>query len=92
VLSRSFGLCSLAASLAVLIAQGCTKKPEGYPRLSDLSVNYQNWNCKELADEADLLEDSLAVAIEQRSAEHVAHLKAETLAVQRAKASKNCRA
>jgi len=70
-----------------LIAQGCTKKPESYP-LSSLRADYQTWNCQQLANE----EDALAVAFEQRSDEHVAHLKAETEAVQKARTLKKCSA
>ena len=81
-----------------LMAQGCTKKPESYPLssqsypLSSLSVDYQTWNCKELANEADLLKDALAVAFEQRSDEHVAHLKAQREALQKARTLKRCSA
>ena len=83
--------CLVMVGLLALIAQGCTKKPESYP-LSSLSVDYQTWNCQQLANEADLLKDALAVAFEQRSDEHVAHLRAETEAVQNARTSKKCSA
>jgi len=79
---------SRRAGLVGLIAQGC---PESYP-LSSLSVDYRTWNCQQLANEADLLKDALAVAFEQRSDEQVAHLRAETEAVQKAKTSKKCSA
>jgi hypothetical protein len=46
--------------LSALIAQGCTKKPESYP-LSSLRVDYQTWTCQQLANEADLLKDALAL-------------------------------
>jgi len=71
------------------MAQGCTKKPESYP-LSSLSVDYQTSNCQQLANEADLLKDALAVALEQRSDEHVAHLKAQREALQKARTIKRC--
>ena len=77
--------------LLALMAQGCTKKPESYP-LSSLNVDYQTWNCQQLANEADLLKDALAVAIDQRSDEHVAHLKAEGEALQKARTLKRCSA
>ena len=83
--------CLVVLGLLVLIAQGCTKKPESYP-LSSLNVDYQTWNCQQLANEADLLKDALAVAFEQRSDEHVAHLKAETEAVHKARTLKKCSA
>jgi hypothetical protein len=86
--SRCFSLY-VTVGLLALIAQGCTKKPESYS-LSSLRVDYQTWNCQQLANEADLLKDALAVALEQRSNEHVAHLKAETEAVQNARALKKC--
>ena len=73
----------MVLGLSALIAQGCTKKPEGYP-LSSLRVDYRTWNCQQLANEADLLKNALAVAFEQRSNEHVAHLKAQTETVQKA--------
>jgi hypothetical protein len=88
---RNSGLYLVAAGLLALITLGCTKKPESYP-LSSLRVDYQTWNCQQLANEADLLKDALAVALEQRSDEHVAHLQAETEAVQKAKSLKKCSA
>ena len=36
--------------LLALIAQGCTKKPESYP-LTSFRVDYQTWNCQQLADD-----------------------------------------
>jgi hypothetical protein len=75
--------------LLALIALGCTKKPESYS-LTDLRVDYRSWNCRDLADEADGLKTALAVAMDQRSAEHVAHLKAQTVALQKAKSVKKC--
>ena len=85
-------LCLLVVGLSALITHGCTKKPEVYPRLplSALRFDYQSWNCRDLADEADEIETALAVARDQRSAEHVAHLKAQTVAVQKAKNFKKC--
>ena len=90
--------CLAVVGLLALMAQGCTKKPESYPLssqsypLSSLSVDYQTWNCKELANEADLLKDALAVAFEQRSDEHMAHLKAQREALQKARTLKRCSA
>jgi hypothetical protein len=77
--------------LLVLIAQGCTKKPESYP-LSSLRVDYQTWNCQQLTNEADLLKDALAVAFDQRADDTVAHLRAETEAVHKARTLKKCSA
>ena len=85
---RSFKLSPVAVVLLALIAHGCTKKPESYS-LSDLRVDYRSWNCRNLADEADDLKIALAVAMDQRSTEYVAHLKAQTVAVQNAKSFKN---
>jgi hypothetical protein len=83
--------CLLAVSLFALIAHGCTKRPEGYqPKLSDLRVDYSSWNCRDLADEADEVNTALAVATEQRSVEHVSHLNAQKIAVQKARVSKKC--
>ena len=88
---RGYKLSPVAVGLFALIALGCTKRPATY-QLSDLRVDYHNWTCHDLAGEADDLKTALAVATEQRSAEHVTHLKAQTLAVQQAKASKKCSA
>ena len=85
----SFRLCPIAVGLLALIVLGCTKKPESYS-LTDLRVDYRSWNCRDLADEADGLKTALAVAMDQRSAEHVAHLKAQTVALQKAKSVKKC--
>ena len=91
----------IAVCVLMLIQASCTKTPESYPLaskpgnypLSSLRVDYQTWNCQQLANEADLLKDALAVALEQRSDNHVAHLNAETEAVQqKARTLKKCSA
>ena len=64
---------------------------QSYP-LSSLSVDYQTWNCQQLTNEADLLQDALAVAFEQRSDENAAHLKAQREALQKARTLKRCSA
>ena len=90
--------CLAVVGLLALMAQGCTKKPESYPLssqnypLSSLSVDYQTWNCQQLANEADLLKDALAVASEQRAGNTTEHLKAEAKAVQTARTLKKCSA
>jgi len=92
--------CLAVVGLLALIAQGCTKKPESYPLTSmpgyspmtAFRMDYQSWDCQQLADEADLLKDALAVASEQREGEKVAHLKAETEAVHKARTLKKCSA
>jgi hypothetical protein len=88
---RSLGIVGLLA----LIAQGCTKRPEGMP-LTAFRVDYQTWTCQQLAQEADLLSDAHVVASErQRSARTdatVEHLKAATEAVHKASTLKKCRA
>jgi hypothetical protein len=86
-MSRWLGIAGLLA----LIAQGCTKKPESIP-LASFRVDYPSWNCRQLADEADLLNDALAVASEQRAYDTVAHLKAATEAVHKASTLKKCSA
>jgi hypothetical protein len=95
-------MCRYIAMVALLavIAQGCTKKPEsysltskpGYYPMSSLRSDYQSWNCEQLADEADLLKDALAVASEQRAEDKVAHLTAETSKVHQARTVKKCSA
>ena len=49
--------------------------------MASLRSDYRSWNCQQLADEADLLQDALAVASEQRAEDKVAHLTAETAKV-----------
>jgi hypothetical protein len=82
-------------ALLTLLAPGCTKKPNSVP-LSSFRVDYQTWTCRQLADEADLLRDALAVALEQqqnaRTDETVAHIKSEAKAVQAASTLKKCNA
>jgi hypothetical protein len=92
-LAEDHACCCLAmVGLLALTVQGCTKKPESYP-MTALRVDYQKgWNCQQLADEADLLEDALAVASEQRAADKVAFLKAETEALHKARTLKKCSA
>ena len=92
--------CLSVVGLLALIAQGCPKKPESYPLTSmpgyypmtAFRMDYQSWDCQQLADEADLLKDALAVASEQRAGDKVAHLKAETEAVHEARTLKKCSA
>ena len=78
----------IAVCVLMLIQASCTKTPESYPLaskpgnypLSSLRVDYQT-------------KDALAVALEQRSDNHVAHLNAETEAVQqKARTLKKCSA
>ena len=90
---RSLAMLGLLA----LITPGCTTKPASYPLLkptpyplTSVHVDYQTWDCSELADEADLLKDALAVASDQRAAS--AHLKARAEAVHKARTLKNCSA
>ena len=93
-------MCRCLAMVAVfaLIAQGCTKKPESYALTSKpgnypmtaFRSDYGTWNCQQLADEADLLKDALAVASERRAGDKVAHLTAETAKVRQARTLKKC--
>jgi hypothetical protein len=80
---------SLPSHSVALVTQGCTKKPESYP-MTAFRVDYRTWNCQQLADEASLLHDGLAVASEQRAVVTVAHLKAQTEAVRKARIVKEC--
>ena len=86
---RSMKLYWMCCGVLASITQGCAKKPEIYP-MSAFHVDYRTWNCRQLADEADLLHDALAVASEQQSDEKVVHLRAETDAVRRARTLKKC--
>jgi len=54
------------------MAQGCAQQPKVFP-LSSYRFDYRTWNCRQLAEETDLVKDALAVASEQRSADTVAH-------------------
>ena len=83
--------CLAKLGLLALIAQGCTKAPASYP-LTSFRVDYQTWDCPELADEADLLKDALAVASEHRARNTTAHLKARAEAVHKARTLKKCSA
>jgi hypothetical protein len=93
-MSRHIALVALCA----VIAQGCTKKLEsysltskpGYYPMASLRSDYRSWNFQQLADEADLLQDALAVASEQRAEDKVAHLTAETAQVRQARTLKKC--
>lgn len=79
------------AALLALIAQGCTKKPESYRQhypMTAFRSDYRTWNCQQLADEADLLKDALAV---HSAGDTGAHLRAETEAVHKERALKKCR-
>ena len=58
--------------------------------MASLRSDYRSWNCQQLADEADLLQDALAVASEQRAEDKVAHLTAETAKVRQTRTSKKC--
>jgi hypothetical protein len=86
---RSLAIIGLLA----LLAPGCTKKPDSIA-LSSFRADYQSWSCRQLADEADLLRDALAVALEQkrngRTDETVAHIESVTRAVQEASNLKKC--
>jgi hypothetical protein len=85
----------VAVNLLSLLAHGCNKKPvsysyrDSYP-LSSLRADYRTWNCQQLASEADLIQDALAVASEQHSEDALAHLNAETQAVKQARTLKKC--
>ena len=68
--------CLSIVCFLALMAQGCAKNPPVIP-LSALNVDYRTWSCRHLAQETDLLRDSLAVASEQHSDETIAHLKVE---------------
>jgi hypothetical protein len=90
--------CLAVVGLLALIAQGCTPESyaltsaPGYYPMTAFRMDYQSWNCQQLADEAGLLKDALAVASEQREGERVAHLTAETEAVHKARTLKKCSA
>ena len=94
------GMCGRITMVILLavIVQGCTKKPYSYPLaykpipLTAFRSDYRTWNCQQLAEEADLLKDALAVASEQRSGETTMHLKSETEAVHKARVLKKCSA
>jgi hypothetical protein len=83
---RSLGVAGLLA----LAAQGCAgppNTPKPLP-LSSFSAKYQTWGCDQLAEEAGLLDDALAVASD---AERVAHIKREMNAVRKQANLKGCK-
>jgi hypothetical protein len=85
-------------ALLALFCSSCAKPP---PRNSVSqaaffrTADYQSWTCHQLADEANLLTDALAVATEQQpSAEtssRVAHIQRATEAVHNEMARKKCK-
>jgi hypothetical protein len=77
--------------LAALLAQSCSKKPEGIP-LASFRVDYGSWSCRQLKDEADLLHDALAVAFEHSRTDDttVLHLKEANESVRQAATAKKC--
>lgn len=78
------------AGLLALAAQGCAS-PANTPKplpLSSFSAKYQTWGCDQLAEEADLLDDALAVATDS---ERVAHIKRANDAVRKQSNLKGCK-
>ena len=89
----------LALLVAIsLIAHGCAKRPDvaplaasrSYP-LTSFLVDYQTWSCRDLTEEAALLNDALAVASEPRTNSTTEHLKARAEGVERVRTAKKCR-
>jgi hypothetical protein len=77
------------AGLLSLAAQGCAgpaSAPKPLP-LSSFSAKYQTWGCDQLAEEADLLDDALAVAADR---ERIAHITRAKGAVNKQSALKGC--
>jgi hypothetical protein len=82
--------CLSVAGLVALAAQGCAgpaNTPKPIP-LSSFSAKYQSWGCDQLAEEAGLLDDALAVADDR---ERVAHIKRASDAVRKQAALKGCK-
>ena len=80
-----------AAGLLALAAQGCASGTANTPKplpLSSFSAKYQTWGCDQLAEEAGLLDDALAVATD---GERVAHIKRAKDAVRKQSALKGCK-
>jgi len=83
--------------LIALVAQGCATRPE--PKAVSLAsffdVDYQTWTCQQLADEASLLSDALAVATEHEpnahATERVAFIKRASQGVRDASTLKRCK-
>jgi len=78
------------AGLLALAAQGCAS-PANAPKplpLSSFNTKYQNWGCDQLAEEAGLLDEALAVAADR---ERVAHIKRASEAVRKQSALKGCK-
>jgi len=93
--SQMYRLCIVG--LFALLAQGCATRPE--PKAVSLAsffdVDYQTWTCQQLADEANLLSDALAVATEHEpnahATERVALIKRASQAVRAASTLKRCK-
>jgi hypothetical protein len=77
------------AGLVALTAPGCASSPTNTPLpLSSFSAKYQTWGCDQLAEEADLLDDALAVATDGKT---VAHIKRSNDAVREQSTLKGCK-
>lgn len=86
--------CLGVVGLFALAAQGCgpASAPKPVP-LSSFRVEYRSWSCEQLAEEADMLNDSLMVAAEQGSSdrERVVHIERAMNAARKESASKGCK-
>jgi hypothetical protein len=87
----------LLVSLA-LTAPGCAKKAEPKPPIPQaafLRVDYKSWTCPQLVEEADLLSDALAVAMEDQTGaqmtEQVRLIDRSEEAVRKELAAKECK-
>lgn len=69
------------------VCQRHREHPKPLP-LSSFSAKYQTWGCDQLAEEAGLLDDALAVATD---GERVAHIKRAKDAVRKQSALKGCK-
>jgi hypothetical protein len=76
---------AIVGLLVLLCTQGCTRKPE-LP-ITAYRSDYPIWNCRQLAEEADLLKDAIAVASDPNV---LTHLNAETEAVRKVRKAKKC--
>jgi hypothetical protein len=76
---------AIVGLLVLPCTQGCTRKPE-LP-ITAYRSDYPSWNCRQLAEEADLLKDAIAVAPDPSV---LTHLNAETEAVRKVRKAKKC--
>jgi hypothetical protein len=89
--------CLGILGLVALLALGCSARPapKSIALASFYQVDYRNWSCEQLADEAESLSDALAVSTEHdpnaHATDRVLHITRARQAVRSAAATKGCK-